>query len=212
MGNTTMRKKSQKDKESPANNKDTPAGFMKSIPRQFQDPYLYLSAAQSTICLRYKSLAPFAQHLPGWVPQREVAKALGYSEHGIRNAMKHLGGQPYVWATEFENVHAFWHFDEPILKIDGIKYKDSEAFYHAQKPKPFDAKVWDTQRLNVMRTAVRAKIQASPDMKDLLMSTYPHPLLSLKPDSFWGFDPTYGGENMLAKLLEEAREELKLEP
>ena len=40
------------------------------------------------------------------------------------------------------------------------------------------------------------------------MSTHPHPLLSIKPDTFWGFDARKGGENMLAKLLMELRSEM----
>ena len=27
---------------------------------------------------------------------------------------------PYVWATEFENVHQFWTYDEPQIVADGI--------------------------------------------------------------------------------------------
>ena len=60
-----------------------------------------------------------------------------------------------------------------------------------------------------MRTAVRQKFLQHAELKQLLVSTHPHPLLSLQQESyFWGFDSRRGGENMLAKLLMELRSEI----
>ena len=56
--------------------------------------------------------------------------------------------------------------------------------------------------------AVRAKFGASGELRALLVATHPHPLLSLKGDKVWGFDPFGGGENLLARLTEEVRAEL----
>ena len=59
-----------------------------------------------------------------------------------------------------------------------------------------------------MRTAIRQKFLHHAQLKKLLVSTHPHPLLSIKADRFWGFDARKGGENMLAKLLMELRSEI----
>ena len=119
-----------------------------------------------------------------------------------------MDGQPYVWSTEFENVHSLWRYREPSLHINGSSYPCSEDFYHAQKPIPFNASEWDTQKVAVMRKAVHAKLAADPSLVPLLLATGSHPLLALKNDTFWGFHPRYGGENMLAKLWEELRASL----
>ena len=186
---------------------------LKSLPAALDEPYLFLSAEQASRCAEHPYsavLAPYAPHLPGWVPQRKIAEALGYTTDGMQKARASLGGQPYVWATEFENVHSFWRFAEPTLRIDGVVYSCSEEYYHAQKPVPFDKAAWDAQRVDVMRLALRAKVSASEEVRQLLLATGDHPLLSIKPDRFWGFDPKGGGENMLARLLEELRQELRL--
>lgn len=51
-------------------------------------------------------------------------------------------------------------------------------------------------------------------LAELLLSTYPHRLVSIKGDAYWGFDPFNGidqSENRLALLLEQRREELLFE-
>ena len=186
-----------------------PPGLLKSLPAALDEPYLFLSAKQASTCAEHPPLAPYAPHLPAWVPQRKVAEALGHTTDGITNALASLGGKPYVWATEFENVHSFWRFAEPTLRIDGVVYTCSEQYYHAQKPTPFDDATWEAQRVDVMRRALRAKVTASAEVRQLLLATGDHPLLSIKADRVWGFDPRRGGENMLARLLEELRQELR---
>ena len=74
---------------------------------------------------------------------------------------------------------------------------------------PFDDATWEAQRVDVMRRAVRAKVTASTEVQQLLLATGDHSLLSIKAGRFWGFDPKRGGENMLARLLEELRQELR---
>ncbi len=170
------------------------------------EPYIYLSAAQAPVLsTRLPSLAEAVPRLPCWAPQRRVADALGYDHGGIERALRWAGGRPYVWATELENVHSLWRYDEPPLEIDGARYRDSETYYHAQKPRPFDATVWDARRVDVMRTGLRHKLAARPSLGALLRATAPHPLLALKPDDFWGVTPRGRGENMLARLWEELR-------
>ena len=62
-----------------------------------------------------------------------------------------------------------------------------------------------------MRTAIREKFQNHPQLKHFLVFTHPHPMLSIKADTFLGFDARKGGENMLAKLLMELRSEMMKE-
>ena len=178
------------------------------LPTKLVEPMIYLSARQAAVCEKNPVLAPLVTQLPGWVSQRLIGKALRKEGDAVERAVASLEGRPFVWATEFENVHAFWAFEEPSLVIGGTEFRDAESFYHACKPQPFDEATWISQRLDVMRRAVRAKLDASFEVRDLLVSTHPHPLLSIKPDEVWGFHPKRGGQNLLAKLYEEARSTL----
>jgi len=188
------------------------ATVLPSLPERLEEPYVFLSAKQADVCKRLPLLAWAAPLLPGWIPHRCVASALGHGIDGISKALGHLDGKPYVWATEFENVHSTWHFDEPDILVDGVVHPGSEAYYQSRKPVPFDDGWWLSVRVDVMRCAVRAKFAASSELRRLLLSTTPHPLLSIKEDAFWGFSPRRGGENMLASLLEELRAELAAAP
>ena len=185
----------------------------KILPNVLPDhqPYYYLSTQQRRICRANPTLQRYVEKLPCWVPHRVVATALGYGEEGIDNALKRCPHGPYVWATEFENVHATWVFDEPDLQIGGVTYRGSEHFYQSQKPRPFDPKRWDSQRDSVMRVAVYHKFTSRSELKALLLSTHHHPLVSIKGDSYWGIFPDGRGENKLAKLLEELRTQLREE-
>jgi predicted NAD-dependent protein-ADP-ribosyltransferase YbiA (DUF1768 family) len=187
-----------------------PRDFLTHLPAQLPDgePYYFLSTQQRSICARNAVLSSYVSHLPGWVPFRRIADALEYSHRGIENALQKCGGTPFVWGTEFENVHSLWHFDEPGFHADGRYYEHSEAYYHAQKPRPFSSDVWDTQRNDVMRAAVRYKFGSNPDLQALLVATHPHPLLSIKSHHHWGVDPNGMGENMLARVLMELRDDL----
>ena len=130
--------------------------FFKSLPSSLpkNEPYYYLSKAQATVCLNYPILRPYITHLPCWVPHRRIADALGFSYKGIENALIRCNGIPYVWGTEFENVHSTWIFNEPPLEIEGRYYRCSESYYQAQKPQPYNDELWKTQRDDVMRTAI----------------------------------------------------------
>ena len=143
-----------------------------------------------------------------------MGSAFGYQAAGIDLALKGGYGQdrPYLWATEFENVHTNFDFQEPSVMVSGKQYACSEDAYHAQKPEPFDETVWDKCKVNVMQEAVLSKFQAvgatGDSLRELLLSTHPHPLLAIKGDTFWGFHPAKGGENMLGVLLMRIREDM----
>ena len=177
-----------------------------TLPAELDEPMVYLSDRQTTACLKVPLLAPLVDSLPCWVSQRFIGVALR-KDGGINRALAAVG-RPFVWATEFENVHSMWRFDEPQLEIDGNTYQCSESYYHTCKPRPFNEAAWAAQRESVMRRAVRAKLEASPEVCRLLVSTHPHPLLSIKDDDVWGFHPSRGGQNLLARVYEDFRAEL----
>ena len=84
-----------------------------------------------------------------------------------------------------------------------------EAFFHSRKPVPFDGSAWDRVKTAVMEKAVRAKLAADPNLSALLLSTDPHPLLSISNDTVWGFHAALGGQNLLAEIWMQIRTELK---
>lgn len=184
--------------------------LLKELPAVLTEPMYYLSRLQREKVLEIPGLAGYADELPGWLPHRVVSTALGFGTDAIEAAAEQLG-RPYVWATEFENVHDTWLYPEPQLHIGGRLYNGSEAYYQSQKPSKdewdkHDKDEWDNRKWNVMVTAVEAKLKASTDVLELLMSTRDHPLLSIKKDKDWGWHPrTYAGENWLAKIYEEQR-------
>merc|ERR1712039_545094 len=105
-------------------------------------------------------------------------------------------------------------YSEKPLKIAGKTYPGSEAYYHSQKPSPFDKALWEGDtgpgngmRDTVMARAVREKFK-DPELLLLLKATHPHPLVSIKPDAYWGIRPDGIGENMLAQLELNLRHEL----
>jgi ribA/ribD-fused uncharacterized protein len=67
---------------------------------------------------------------------------------------------------------------------------------------------WDTAQLQVMKQAIGSKFRADPKLRELLISTAPAPLASVKHDRFWGIGMDGRGQNMLPKLLMELRGEL----
>lgn len=176
------------------------------FPTVLDEPRIYLSTAQTDICSRNPLLSHLV--LPGWVKLRLVADALGYRQTGIDKALSCTGQLPWLWATEFENVHTTWNFNEPTVEIGGVSYPNCERYYQSQQNpvhSAANAAAWELVKVDVMKRAIRAKFEASPEAKRLLISTHPFPLLSIKDDSFWGFDPVRGGQNMLAQLLMDLR-------
>ena len=180
----------------------------RTLPADLNEPFYYLSARQASICQANPLLRDHVPHLPCWVPHRRVAEALGHGQQGIDNVLRCHSDGPYVWATEFENVHTFWQFTEPRVLVDGRAYLDCEAFYQAQKPQPFDTDIWATQRDAVMRVALEHKFR-DPGLRRLLLATKRHPLISIKRDAFWGVCPDGFGQNRLGELLMELRAEFQ---
>lgn len=181
----------------------------KPPPIPLVEPLIYLSNEQGPIVsARFPSLEQYT--LPAWVPHRLIARDQNYDNTGIQNALQSTNGKPYLWATEFENVHDLWKYQEPTLNIDGKEYKDSEAYYHAQKPEPFNQAEWEKLQDDVMRKAIRAKWARDPKVRALLCATKGHPLVAIKPDTYWGFHAIRGGKNRLPQLWMELRDKVCL--
>ena len=67
------------------------------------------------------------------MPARLVAAALGHGDRAIVSAERALGG-PYLWASEFENVHATWvGFSEPGFSLGGRRWAGAEQLFQAHK-------------------------------------------------------------------------------
>ena len=90
-----------------------------------------------------------------------------------------------------------------------------------RKVKDFKEDEWSAKRDDIMRTALRAKFTQHPDLLKILRDTGTQPLAEADPRSkYWGIgtsadtskatDPAkWPGKNMLGKMLEELRTELK---
>ena len=188
-------------------------GCLKELPPVLDRSYVYLSTLQRDPLMRIKHAKEFvntvAGFLPCWVPHRTLAAAMQISPDAIERAEQSFGF--YVWATEFENVHSMWVFQEPTLTIDGTNYNDSEHYYHSQKPVPWDVATWEAMKVDVMTKAVWEKVLRSEDVRLLLLSTGGHPLVSIKKDYFWGFHPSNDkvSVNALAVILMSIRTALR---
>lgn len=184
--------------------------------------------------LSLKSLEKYIPSLPCWVPHREIAAALGHSFSAIEAAERSIGGKRYRWATEFENVHSVWIFEEKGFMYRDVHWKGSEqlfqclkwgsthfdehkAEYAALSPMESyelgrtvlcidDIDVWNKEgRIKAMRLALRLKFSSDDRLRRLLLDTGDDRLVSIKGDCYWGIGLDGSGENMLGVLLEELR-------
>jgi N-glycosidase YbiA len=130
---------------------------------------------------------------------------------------------------EFSNFAAY-----PIV-VEGKTFPTSEHYFQAQKfqnaayqkkirktQSPMhaatlgrDRKVklrpdWESVKVDVMRTAVRAKFNQHEVLKDLLLSTDDAKLVEhTEGDAYWGDGGDGRGKNMLGRILMEIRSELR---
>ena len=81
--------------------------------------------------------------LPCWVPHRSIADALGKSHGAVEAAEAACGGRGYRWASEFENLHMLWPFEELGFVAHGVRFAGSEQFYQLHKHP--DARLWPAE-------------------------------------------------------------------
>ena len=130
---------------------------------------------------------------------------------------------------EFSNFAAF-----PIV-IDGREWRTTEHYFQAQKfvgtpheeeirltPSPMVAARkarsrqrplrtdWEAVKVDVMRTALRAKFTQHEQLRELLLATGESEIVEhTVNDRYWGDGGDGSGRNMLGRLLMEIREELR---
>jgi len=68
---------------------------------------------------------------------------------------------------------------------------------------------WYDVSVDVMRKAVHAKFTQDQTLRELLLSTWGHPLVHIKGDSFWGSGYNGRGRNMLGVLLQDLRSQMR---
>ena len=93
--------------------------------------------------------------------------------------------------------------------------------FYQKKVKNFVTEVWDAKRDEIMEKAIRAKFVQHPELRKELQATGDKLIGEADPrDTYWGIgtssdtskakDPTkWPGKNVVGKLLEELRTELK---
>lgn len=130
---------------------------------------------------------------------------------------------------EFSNFAPF------AIEIDGLVYPTSEHYFQAMKfaDEQYQERIretkspmiaarlgrsrkvkirddWEEVKIDIMRTAVRAKFQAHPTLQDLLLGTGDEMLVeAARRDYFWGAGKDGAGQNWLGRILMEVRDELR---
>lgn len=130
---------------------------------------------------------------------------------------------------EFSNFAAFG------FHMDGHWYRTSEHYFQAMKFEDPDYQEriretkspmiaarlgrsrnikirsdWEEVKIDVMRTAVRAKIMEHNELQKLLLGTGDEPIVEAAGrDYFWGIGKDGSGKNWLGKILMEVRSELQ---
>jgi ribA/ribD-fused uncharacterized protein len=65
---------------------------------------------------------------------------------------------------------------------------------------------WEQVKDDVMRLAVRLKLEAHPELRSILWATAPEPIVENAPnDYYWGCGADGSGKNMLGIILVELR-------
>ena len=162
----------------------------------------------------------------------EVPLAQGYRTTGdFEPGLPYASGQPlYFNATKIETYKEFDNRFPAAINLEGKTWPTVEHYYQAMKfpalpefqeqirqapsasaaaklgktkdpEKPIRAD-WKEKREEIMLKAVTAKFDQNANLKDLLVKTYPRPLVFADPnDSFWGYGRTKMGSNKLGQML-----------
>jgi hypothetical protein len=90
------------------------------------EPYFYLNEEAAAIVEEWGENDLIGQ-LPCWIPHKIIAMKL-FGANGpqtVAQAQNHFG--PYVWATEFSNVHITFPFSEPHIIVDEEEFPGIET-------------------------------------------------------------------------------------
>lgn len=144
-----------------------------------------------------------------------------FSYHPI--SLPDSDGEPLVWSSveHFYQASKFAGVTDQLAvqckaEIQGTESPEEAArlgeTLSRQRP-DLVRKDWEIVKLQVMRTALRAKFLSYPALKSFLLSTEGSVLVeSSQNDSFWGASKHGVGLNHLGRLLMDLRAELRREP
>ena len=183
------------------------------------DVKLDVSLSEFVLELISKKEIALAPHDPKKPPQ-------AYNQTGEIKFYKK--GEPY---------YEFTNFYERGFKLDGLSWKTSEHYFQAQKfvdkncligqnvkdqPSAREAfqiarkndglkrADWESAKVDIMKTCLKAKFTQNKDLEALLVGTGNAKLIEhTSNDKYWGDGDDGSGQNMLGRLLMELREELK---
>jgi N-glycosidase YbiA len=152
--------------------------------------------------------------------------------------MSNMGkNEPIKFYSTSDEYGEFSNFAEYPIIVDNKTWPTSEHYFQAMKfddkeymekirqsPKPFTAarmgrdrtkkikRGWESMRVNVMTTAVRAKFTQHNELTQLLISTGGKKIIEhTENDDFWGDGGNGKGKNMLGIILMRIREEIQAE-
>jgi ribA/ribD-fused uncharacterized protein len=143
--------------------------------------------------------------------------------------------EPIQFYRASDEYGCFSNFAPYPIELDGKRWPTSEHYFQAQKfedPEHQEAirrerspmiaarmgrdrkkklrRDWESAKVAVMRTAVRAKFTQHPDLRETLLATGDARIVEhTENDSYWGDGGDGSGKNRLGKILMEIREELQ---
>lgn len=199
--------------------------FMKTLDAPLTRSYFYVN--DPTILPKLE----INVELPMWISQELISSKL-YGNCEVLKKAEALYKRYFVWATEFSNIHATFHFEERSIEIDGETYPGPEQFFQIQKSvgtsdentareaimKTSPAKSlglgksfklrndWEHVKDYMMFLAIKAKFTQYEDLTRLLKETGDNLLVYLKPtDSYWGTGNDGLGLNKMGETLTKVR-------
>ena len=115
-----------------------------------------------------------------------------------------------MWYTAEHYFQTQKFYNESVQKEILRTRSAAEVIRISSNPKLRVRKDWNVVRLDVMRTAVRAKFTQITELRKLLLNTGDAELIDHSDeDSYWSDGGDGGGRNMLGVVLMEVRDELR---
>ena len=160
-------------------------------------------------------LRKYLSKLPCWVPSSEIARAFNKTTDGIQRILSQNGNVPFLWATEFEMERKTWDFKEPIIQIQKDtnpitfrQYESAIKYIRYQKECCLQSEgqhTWDVSKGRILWQALEVRYR-NPYLRQLLILTYPHPLVSMNPTTIVEDSP--GTTNLFQDLLMRLRDHI----
>jgi ribA/ribD-fused uncharacterized protein len=144
-----------------------------------------------------------------------------YSTSKTWGALSNFAASPFqVDFVQFKTVEHYFQHAKAVDAGDAVVASRIAAAALAAKPasakalgrrvKGLDVAKWNARRIDVMRTALRAKFSQHAPSRAALLETGTRALVEAAPrDYFWGCGAEGSGRNMLGELLQEVRAELR---